>query len=611
MRGSRVGREVHMKKILSAILAAAVIISCAGCSKSSEKTRKRRKTKKPTKIETSATTTTEIETEPTDASDPSDSSDPTGSSNPSRKNASIIDMDLFITNAGNELSDDNEIREIIAEKTGVCLHEIYLVGQSVDEALNAIIASGEYPDMIYTGSSDLLYQVGALIAWDDYIADPAYQNLRDFYTDAQWELFREDDGHIYCVDPYPMIYGEDRTTIDTSLTCFWIQVRVLEWAGYPLIQTMDEYFDLLERYYNENPKNEDGTDIIPYTMNTDGWRNYCLEAVPQLLDGYAYNGTVIVDTEKYSVPTILDYNTTPTARRYFQRLNEFYKKGLLDPDFGAHTYDEYIAKMSSGAVLGTFDSYWDFTYYTDDSFKSNDLEKYGYNYVPLGLTIEKGMENHYHSNARLINQEGGLTITTQCEDPALAFSFLNRCLDQDIHDLRFWGVEETDYYVDGRGYYYRTAENNRDWSDYSYLAEHVCRYDYLPSYKGTSRDNINAMQPQEQASIFLDTLPQYVSKCFMAYGYDSYCDFVRSSESDWEPWYPMYTYSNSMTAATKGGEAFYKIKETKQEYLPKVVLAKDFDAVWDEYMEAYSNCHPKDFLDEMQEELDRRAALAG
>ena len=40
--------------------------------------------------------------------------------------------------------------------------------------------------------------------------------------------------------------------------------------------------------------------------------------------------------------------------------------------------------------------------------------------------------------------------------------------------------------------------------------------------------------------------------------------------------------------------------------LPKVVMAEDFDAAWDEYMEAYESCDPQAFLDEMQEELDRR-----
>ena len=44
---------------------------------------------------------------------------------------------------------------------------------------------------------------------------------------------------------------------------FWIQTRVLKWAEYPEIKTMDQYFDLIERYNEANPTMEDGTDNIP------------------------------------------------------------------------------------------------------------------------------------------------------------------------------------------------------------------------------------------------------------------------------------------------------------------------------------------------------------
>ena len=75
-------------------------------------------------------------------------------------------------------------------------------------------------------------------------------------------------------------------------------------------------------------------------------------------------------------------------------------------------------------------------------------------------------------------------------------------------------------------------------------------------------------------------------------------------------WYPMYTYSSTLTTATPGGTAWTKMGETKHEYLPKVVMASDFDSAWDEYMEAYEACDPDSFISEMQTELDRRVEEA-
>ncbi|MCI8881232.1 MAG: sugar ABC transporter substrate-binding protein, partial [Clostridiaceae bacterium] len=59
-----------------------------------------------------------------------------------------------------------------------------------------------------------------------------------------------------------------------------------------------------------------------------------------------------------------------------------------------------------------------------------------------------------------------------------------------------------------------------------------------------------------------------------------------------------------------GGVAWTRMGEIKHEYLPKVVLASDFESAWDEYLDVYATAKPEDFLGEMQTELDNRLALA-
>lgn len=39
-------------------------------------------------------------------------------------------------------------------------------------------------------------------------------------------------------------------------------------------------------------------------------------------------------------------------------------------------------------------------------------------------------------------------------------------------------------------------------------------------------------------------------------------------------------------------------------------MASDFDVTWDQYMEAYEGTNPQAFIDEMQAELENRAAAA-
>lgn len=123
---------------------------------------------------------------------------------------------------------------------------------------------------------------------------------------------------------------------------------MLKWAGYPKIRTVDEYFDLIEAYVAANPMMGDEKNI-PFTILCDDWRDFCLENPPQFLDGYPNDGSCMVDAE---TQTVLDYNTTETARRYFQKLNEEYKKGIIDQEFFTQNYKEYLEKLASGRVLG-------------------------------------------------------------------------------------------------------------------------------------------------------------------------------------------------------------------------------------------------------------------
>lgn len=512
----------------------------------------------------------------------------------------IKEFTAFFAVPGSEINDDNEIQQLIAEKTGVKVKETWLTGQTAQEAVGTLIAGGEYPDFIDGGDGCAqLYDAGALVALDDYI--DKYPNIKEFLTEQEWDKLRQEDGHIYWINQFGNIYGEEKATTHND-EAFWIQTRVLEWAGYPEVHTMDQYFDLIERYNEANPTMEDGTANIPYTILCDDWRYFCLENAPEFLDGYPNDGSCIVDPETL---TIIDYNTTPTAKRYFQKLNEEFKKGVVDPESFTQTYDEYIAKLSTGRVLGMIDQWWDFAYTVRDSLKQQGLDLKGCDYVPLPITIEEGIKNQWHNSGGVLNVASGIAITTSCKDVEGAMQFINDLLDQDVHDLRFWGVKDVDYNVDENGEFSRTEEMRMQSSDTAYKASHSCTYSYFPQYAGTSRDGINAMKPENQPKEFYDALSKNVQECFDAYGAQTYVDMLGTSEAP-GPWYPMYSYSNNMTTATEGGTAWAKMGEIKHEYLPKVVMADDFEGAWEEYMEVYDGCNPQAFIDEMQAELDRR-----
>ncbi len=550
--------------------------------------------------DSSTSSTTETTTETTTESSDTAGDSTTEEAKTSYSEDEISDFTMFITMPGSEINDDNEIAQMIGEKWGVRIKETWLTGQTASEATGMLIASDEYPDYIDSDDMSLLVDAGALIPLDDYI-DQYPEFKEKWFTEDEWEKFRQPDGHIYWINPFGNTKGEPTATTHND-EAFWIQVRVLEWAGYPEIKTMDQYFQVIEDYMAANPTMEDGTPNIPYTILCEDWRYFCLENAGQFLGGYPNDGSVIVNKDTM---TIEDYNTSEDTIQYFKKLNEEYQKGFVDPESFTQTYDEYIAKLSTGRVLGMVDQWWDFAYTVNDVFKQQGLDAKGCNYVPLGLTTEEGMENRWHTYDDTVNQASGVAITKDCKDPDKAFKFIVDCaMDQELHDLRFWGVKDVDYTVDENGLYARTQEQRMNWSDTAYQASHRCQYSYMPQWGGTSDDGINANKPEEQPAEFQVDMAQPLKDCLTAYGAGNYVDMIGSVVEANGPWFPMYSYSNNFTTETPGGVAWTKMGEIKHEYLPKVVMAKDFETGWAEYMDAYNACKPEDFISEMQAILD-------
>ena len=232
----------------------------------------------------------------------------------SEKVRSVKTFTAFFATTGVVIDSDNDIKQIIADKTGAQCEEIWLNGETAEEATYMYIANGVYPDFISADRN--LYDAKALIPIDEYWDE--YPNIYNYLSPDEWDELRQDDGHVYWIPQFG-VGDSDSCDVIHDGEAFWIQTRVLKWAGYPEVRTLDEYFDLIERYVESNPAMENGRQNIPFTILCDDWRYFCLENPPQFLDGYPNDGCCMVDPVNLKV---LDYNNTPTAKEYFRKLNE-------------------------------------------------------------------------------------------------------------------------------------------------------------------------------------------------------------------------------------------------------------------------------------------------
>ncbi|MFC4321561.1 ABC transporter substrate-binding protein [Litchfieldia salsa] len=345
----------------------------------------------------------------------------------------------FYSADGEEKTFDDPVAKKITEATGVTLELDYPVGGN-DETIPLMIASGDYPDMIYAkGDIGKLIQAGGVIKLDDLIEEKG-ENLKAMYGDQLDRLRTSlDDPSIYTVGTY----GVQNAYWATSGT-FQVQLDVLKELGYPEIKTLEDFEDAITKYKEKYPE-VDGQKTLGLSLLGSDWRWLITVGNPA---GFAAG---IPDDGQWAINDETGEATykflKPEIKEYFKWLNGMNDKGLLDPESFTHTYDTYIAKLSSGRVLGIADQDWDIA----DADKALVSEgKEWKTYAPLPVTLgpeykSPGLKDYGFAGG------WGIAISSTSEHPERAFEFLDWMASEEAQILVNWGIEGENYdIVDGK-----------------------------------------------------------------------------------------------------------------------------------------------------------------
>ena len=119
----------------------------------------------------------------------------------------------------------------------------------------------------------------------------------------------------------------------------------------------------------------------------------------------------------------------------------------------------------------------------------------------------------------------------------------------------------------------------------------MCSYSYFPRVEGMLDDGINAFSMEYQPEEFYKNQPADIQECFDAYGVENYVELLGKNDAPGS-WYPMYSYSDSIPTTSECGKVKNNLEAVKKRWLPQVIMADDFDAAWDQYMEEYIGTIP-------------------
>jgi len=515
--------------------------------------------------------------------------------------ADPMTVTVFIGEARDQPTSDNKIFKMIEEEFGLKFEFEFLAGD-LDETLGMKIAGQDYADLMDGGNSaEKLISAGALIDLMPYISEEKTPNIYE-YIQPYLKRLLNDDGELYIIPNYGRYYNTNDYGMNyVNGPAFFIQKKVLAWACYPTIKTMDEYFDLIESYVAANPTTASGAATEGFAILCESWRAFCLFNPVQHLMGRPNDGDVIVDIDnnyKVEAYVIQDY-----AKPYYKKLNELYHKGLISQDTFVMNYDQYIAKLSSGTVVGMFDQTWDFGTATD-ALVAAEMYEDTYQGLPIVYTEEeagKEVTEHY-LNGTAINVNRGFGISVNCADPERLVQFMEKMLDDDWQKTIWWGIEGEDYYVeDGR--LMRTYDQiinaaNAVWknANSAYVLTNS-----MPKKQGEMDDG-NKWDPAVQPENYFLQMSDYDKEFLAAYGMKRPLDFFNDPIT-LAPYGEAWQIDE--TIDQDANDAFTAFQDTERKMLPQVIMCDeaDFDATWQSFVDAVNAIPVSDFVDFMQEQV--------
>lgn len=502
-----------------------------------------------------------------------------------------FEVSVFIGEAGQQPTPDNKIYKKIKDELGASFNFEFLAGD-INQKLGVMIAGSDYPDMM-TGNTKLT-AAGAYIPLEDLIEEHA-PNLKKHYADY-WNMMKDpNDGHIYILPNYGVFNGKLNSSWYSG-PAFWIQKAVLEEFGYPKVKTLDAYFDLIAKYKEKYPT-IDGSPTIGFEILNYDWRNWGLFNAPQHLIGHPNDGGVVVKDGVAEVFANKDY-----AKQYYQKLNEMNAQGLIDKETFVQNYDQYLAKLSSGTVLGMFDQHWNFQNAENSLITQGKDER---TYVGLPLVYDESIKDHYRDRAPL-NLNNGFGISVNAKDPVKILKMLDALITEDWQKVLSWGIEGEDYIVNDEGRFMKTQEQRDAFTDGTWKLANKADafFGFAPKIEGSFSDG-NATDAAAQPEEYKAGLKEYDKKFLEAYGFDSYVDFF-SEPPENEVAYPAWTID-----LVEGSEAKVvntKLNDLSTKFLPKAILAKpaDFESAWTEYTTEIGKVNIKAYEDRINEQIQWR-----
>jgi len=488
-----------------------------------------------------------------------------------------ITLTMFTVDSSEDIIFDDDVAKKITELTGVTLKISHPVTAGDLQAVPLMIASGEYPDLIFAkGDTGKLVDAGAIIKLDDYIEKKG-NNIKALYGDQLRRLrYSAEDPSIYTVGTN----GVSTAPWNPDGT-MQLQQAVLKELGYPKIKTIYDYEKAIKDYMAKYPE-INGKKTIGMTLMASDWRwLITCGNVASATIGIPDDGQFKVDDETQKATYKFQL---PEIKEYFKWLNHMNAEGLLDPESFTQKEDAYKAKLSQGNVLGISDAIWDYESCTQ-ALRKAGMDDRTYARLPVAVNEKykvQSLKDYGFGGAP------GIAISSTSKNADRAFQFLDWMASDEAQVLLNWGIEGKHYKVEnGKRVVLPEIQQQKNTDKNFKKTSGIGQYVYPFPQKGDgATDSTGNTYTTNSLETYIANYNEAEKSTLSGYGVKSWAELFPKREElsvskHGQVWQYNIPSDSDMAIIQK------KADDYTQKAITQAILGKeaDFDVAWDKIQE--------------------------
>lgn len=319
--------------------------------------------------------------------------------------------------------ENNAYTRFVKEKlNAVAVDAFEANGDDYDRQVSLAIASEDLPDIMKIGSKDVL---------DELVENDMVEDLTDVYnnyaSDYLKEVYDSYNGRCLSTATYDgKIMALPGTNVDSAPNEVWVRQDWLDKLGLKVDEdgngmiTIDELKNIAKAFMEKDPggsKNPVGISLAYWLSSNDyGGSTYCATGIANALGAFPKLWLKNTDGSVYYG------SNTEENKQTLGVLADWFKEGILDPQFGTRTWDDITALLTNGQTGITF-GVWHIPDWLLNNVRAMDNNATFSTYVIEG---KDGKANVFHNNA----SSGYIVVRKGYKHPELAIKISNLFYDE-------------------------------------------------------------------------------------------------------------------------------------------------------------------------------------